>query len=603
MWLLPAILLGLPWSLAWGGQHRPEALGYPGVLHCGLHSFQFTLSLLSQDAATPPILVVWAPMRSGGKAGWPFPAPLAVLTDPLCFLPPRHPDNRGLPHRLQNDSGCGTWVREGPGSSLEVEASYSSCYVTEWVNTTQSPRAQRRLPPPSRPTPQDSRYLMPIGIEAADAAGRRTITETKLLQCPVDLPALDAPSTHLCDSVPRWDRLPCAPSPVTEGDCKELGCCHDSEVNSCYYGNTVTSRCTQDGYFSVAVPRNVTSPPLLLNSVHLAFKNGRECSPVMATHAFALFRFPFTSCGTTRQITGDQAVYENELVAARDVRTWSHGSITRDSIFRLRVRCSYSISSNVLPVNVQVFTRPPALPETQPGPLTLELHIAKDKHYGSYYTAGDYPVVKLLQDPIYLEVSIRHRTDPTLGLLLRQCWATPGANPLHQLQWPLLVKGCPYTGDNYQTHLIPVRNASGLPFPSHYQRFSILTFSFMDSVEKRALGGPSRVKDYDPTSVGSQVYLHCSASVCQPAGTPPCMTTCPLARRRRSSDTHFHKSTANISSKGPMILLQATKDSSEKLHKYSSSPVDSQALWVAGLSGTIIVGALLVSYLVTRKWR
>lgn len=39
---------------------------------------------------------------------------------------------------------------------------------------------------------------------------------------------------------------------------------------------------------------------------------------------------------------------------------------------------------------------------------------------------------------------------------------------------------------------------------------------------------------------------------------------------RRSSDTHFHKSTANISSKGPMILLQATKDSSEKLHKYTS---------------------------------
>lgn len=50
--------------------------------------------------------------------------------------------------------------------------------------------------------------------------------------------ALDAPSAHLCDSVPRWDRLPCAPSSITEGDCKELGCCHDLEMNSCYYGNT-----------------------------------------------------------------------------------------------------------------------------------------------------------------------------------------------------------------------------------------------------------------------------------------------------------------------------------------------------------------------------
>lgn len=34
------------------------------------------------------------------------------------------------------------------------------------------------------------------------------------------------------------------------------------------------------------------------------------------------------------QVTADWAVYENELVAARDVTTWSHGAITRDSIFR-----------------------------------------------------------------------------------------------------------------------------------------------------------------------------------------------------------------------------------------------------------------------------
>lgn len=34
------------------------------------------------------------------------------------------------------------------------------------------------------------------------------------------------------------------------------------------------------------------------------------------------------------QVMGDQAVYENEVLAARDVKSWSHGSITRDSIFR-----------------------------------------------------------------------------------------------------------------------------------------------------------------------------------------------------------------------------------------------------------------------------
>lgn len=34
------------------------------------------------------------------------------------------------------------------------------------------------------------------------------------------------------------------------------------------------------------------------------------------------------------QVTGDHAIYENELVASRDVNMGSLGSITRDSTFR-----------------------------------------------------------------------------------------------------------------------------------------------------------------------------------------------------------------------------------------------------------------------------
>ncbi|XP_047559145.1 zona pellucida sperm-binding protein 4 [Lutra lutra] len=522
MWMLQSILLCLPLSLALSGPQKPEAPDYPGELHCGLRSLQFTINLSQETAA--PTLIAW--------------------------------DNHGLPHRLQNDSGCGTWLREGPGSSMVLEASYSGCYVTEWVRTTQSPGMLRTPAPPAGVTPQDPHYIMLLGVEGADVTGHSTVTKTKLLKCPVDPPALDAPNADLCDSVPVWDRLQCAPSPIRQRDCEKVGCCYNLEANSCYYGNTVTSHCTQDGHFSIAVSRKATSPPLLLNSVRLAFRNDHECTPVMATHTFAIFWFPFNSCGTTRRIIGDWVVYENELVAARDVRTWSHGSITRDSIFRLRVRCSYLISSSASQVHVQIFTLPPPLPETQAGPLTLELKIAKDNRYESYYTASDYPVVKLLRDPIYVEVSIRHRTDPHLGLFLQHCWATPSTNPLHQPQWPMLVKGCPYAGDNYQTQLIPVQKALDPPFPSHYQRFSIFTFSFVDSVTKKALGGP--------------VYLHCSASICQPAGTPSCTITCPVARRRRNSNIHFHNHTASISSKGPMILLQATKDSSEKLHKKPS---------------------------------
>ncbi|XP_045393238.1 zona pellucida sperm-binding protein 4 [Lemur catta] len=538
MWLLWCVLLCFPLALALSGRHTPEAPDRAGVLHCGLQGFRFTANLLSQEAEAPPVLIAW--------------------------------DSQGLPHRLQNDSGCGTRVGQGPGSSVVLEAAYGGCYVTEW----------------------DSHYIMLIGVEGAGEAGPNVVTEKQLLKCPVDLLARDAPGADPCDSIPAGDRLPCAASSISRSDCEELGCCYSpTEENSCYYGNRVTLHCSREGHFSIAVSRNVTTPPLLLDSVHLAFGNESGCDPVTTTHTFALFVLPFTSCGTTRRIAGDQAVYENELVATRDVKRWGRGSITRDSIFRLRVSCSYSVSSSSLPVNVQVFTLPPPLPEIQPGPLTLELQIAKDNNYSSYYTAGDYPVVKLLRDPIYVEVSVLHRTDPYLGLLLHQCWATPSAAPLSQPQWPVLVKGCPYTGDNYQTQLLPVQKASDLPFPSHRQRFSIYTFSFVDpAAAKQALKG--------------QVYLHCSVSVCQPAEMPSCRVTCPAdLSNRRNSNISLQNSTASVSSKGPMILLQATEDPSGKFHKYSGVPVGSQALWVAGLSGALIAGVLLVSYLAIRKRR
>ncbi|XP_057643924.1 zona pellucida sperm-binding protein 4 [Chionomys nivalis] len=533
-WLLPGILLCFPFCPPLSGQHVTEL---PGVLHCGLQSFQFTVNL-SQEA------------ENSGLTAW---------------------DSEGLPHRLKNDSDCGTWVTDSPDGSLVLEATYNGCYVTL----------------------RGSHYVMEVEMQGVSAAGQTAGARKRLLQCPLDLRAPEILRPEVCSPVPVKERLPCAPSPISRADCHQLGCCHSSEegeAGSCYYGNTVTSQCTREGHFSIAVSRNVTSPPLRLDSLHLAFRSESGCDPVMATSTFVLFQFPFTSCGTTRRISGDQVVYENELVATQDVRAWGSGSITRDSIFRLRVSCSYSVLSNTSPINMQVLTLPPPLPKTQPGPLSLELQIAKDKSYSSYHGADDYPLVKFLQDPIYVEVSILHRTDPSLGLQLEQCWATPGPKPSHQPQWPILVKGCPYAGDNYQTERITVQKAS-TPFPFHHQRFSIATFSFTNTVrEEHALGG--------------QVYLHCSALVCQPDGTPSCRVICPASRRRRKSELYFENSTASISSKGPVILLQATRDPADVLHRYSSSPVDSPALWMVGLSVVmIIIGVLLVFYLASRKLR
>ncbi|GAB0192286.1 zona pellucida sperm-binding protein 4-like [Grus japonensis] len=285
----------------------------------------------------------------------------------------------------------------------------------------------------------DGNYLMLVGLEGTDAAGQKVIHKEKLLRCPVDLP--------------------------------------------------VTAHCTSEGQFSIAISRDVTLPPVILDSVQLASGHSTGCVPVVKNNAFVVYQFPLSACGTTFQVTGDQAIYENELVASRDVKTGSLGSVTRDSTFRLHVRCSYSITGSFIPLSVQVFTLPPLPAVSQPGPLSLELRVASDGSYTSYYTDSDYPVVKTLRDPVYAEVKILQRTDPELVLILHHCWATPSINPQQKLQWPVLVDGCPYAGDNYQTQLVPLSLGSGLLFPSHYQRFTLYTFTFVDSTSQEMLSG------------------------------------------------------------------------------------------------------------------
>lgn len=50
---------------------------------------------------------------------------------------------------------------------------------------------------------------------------------------------------------------------------------------------------------------------------------------------------------------------------------------------------------------------------------------------------------------------------------------------------------CPFEGDSYRTRLVALDRAE-LPFPAHYQRFTVATFAFLDSGSSRALRGPVR---------------------------------------------------------------------------------------------------------------
>ncbi|NXP34035.1 ZP1 protein, partial [Leiothrix lutea] len=344
-------------------------------------------------------------------------------------------------------------------------------------------------------------------------------------------------------------RIPCV-APEGRDGCLQAGCCYDDmdRTTPCYYGNTATVQCLLEGHFVLVVPRGMVTQPYNLDSVRLASSQA-GCEPLRVSEAFVMFRFPVTHCGTTVQVVEDRLIYENQLISTIDVQGSPRGSITRDSVYILHARCIYN-SSDFLPLGMEVATPPTAAPVVMPGPLGLQLRIATDESYSSYHPVGDFPLVRVLRDPIYVEVRLLQKTDPNLVLVLHHCWASPGPHATSQPQWPILVEGCPFQGDNYRTRLIPMGPASPeLPFPSHYQRFVISTFAFVEHPEMAVLEG--------------EVYISCSASVCHLAQPEPCRPSCQLgvpSRVRRSpGDRRTGDTMGTVTSQGYIVFPEVPK--------------------------------------------
>ena len=61
--------------------------------------------------------------------------------------------------------------------------------------------------------------------------------------------------------------------------------------------------------------------------------------------------------------------------------------------------------------------------------------------YTAFYTDAEFPVPKVLRDPVFVEVELLERTDPYLVLTLGRCWTTATPNPHSLPQWDLLIDG------------------------------------------------------------------------------------------------------------------------------------------------------------------
>ncbi|KAI7800989.1 ZP2, partial [Triplophysa rosa] len=339
---------------------------------------------------------------------------------------------------------------------------------------------------------------------------------------PLQKPVVQSEPLDKC-AVADYEQIQCGQPGISGAECEAINCCFNGQ--QCYYGMSVTVQCIRDGQFVLVVARDVTLPHW-------------SCW----FHAFAIYQFPVTACGTSMMEENGYVVYENRMTSSYDVGIGPLGSITRDSQFELLFQCRYSATA-VEALVVEVNTVPPPLPVAAPGPLRVELRLANGQYeaYTSYYSEDEYPVTKVLREPVYVEVRILERTDPNLVLMLGRCWATSTPSPLSLPQWDLLVDGCPYQDDRYLTTPVPVVGSSGLQFPTHYNRFIVKMFTFVD---------PSSLAPLQET-----IYIHCSAAVCHHA-SGSCEQSC--ARKRRAVAGKRSEETV-VSSGGVFFTMKLQK--------------------------------------------
>ncbi|XP_069042680.1 uncharacterized protein [Lepisosteus oculatus] len=109
----------------------------------------------------------------------------------------------------------------------------------------------------------------------------------------------------------------------------------------CLFSTTELLVCMPNGFMTAVVSTTVPVPYVDPKKTTLLDK---KCGPKEADDTRALFNFSVSTCGTRRYVTGQYLIYENEVVYTRVLYPYNAPVITRDTEYRLTIRCYYPIN-------------------------------------------------------------------------------------------------------------------------------------------------------------------------------------------------------------------------------------------------------------------
>ncbi|XP_030649124.1 zona pellucida sperm-binding protein 4-like [Chanos chanos] len=336
-------------------------------------------------------------------------------------------------------------------------------------------------------------------------------------------------------NIQRALRVACGPQGVSSSACLKLGCCYNSHDSVCYYRVNV---CSLDGHFVFSVKATDSSPPL--DPSRLMIRGHPRCTPAVSSSEAAVFKFGVTECGATVQ----------------------------------RIQCQYAASA-LLYTGQKVMnpTNPP--PVTAMGSVQVQMRLAKDESYSSFYSTEELPLTLPLRRLAYVEVSIVPPSpDPRLSLRVRDCFAYPASR--HSV-WTLLYDGCPNPLDDLRSS-VSVGKGRGVRW------FDVKTFAFLDP----ETGQPKM----------EELYFYCWVEIC--TEEEECQQQCstPLSDGERvRRDLAAGDQVSRLVSVGPVLLGRnsATSPENPKLHTHT-------VYQVLSVSSLTLICVFVISLLPFSVW-